>query len=1022
MTNKLPLWLKNKSSANLLAGTVVLLFIFAGFFFIQKVIATKTHYSLDQFQPAKHPLLEEDRRIRTRFHIHESSPVVVVLKAQGQATWLHPTYLKELKSLTRSVASFDEVASVKSLANIETAITDQQSFTVGTIEDLSKSAENRQKILHDPLLTPHLVSTDGKLATLIILTNRLSFKQQSDFLKNLTDLTKKNSHLYSASISGVTAISNQIATLLQDEIVKCSLISLLLSALILFALFKNISMVFLGLILVTSANIFALGTLSWMEIPLTVLSSTTPIIITLIVIALTTQTLSRIASLRNKVLPKHKHLLVFRVLREISSAHVLAASATAIGFASLMESETPIIKSYGMSVSISVLVTCAVTLALMSALLVWLPLPQKRTYPITPDMAIRFISRQRAALFSSLVLLGVLFAVMGQRLNWTARLFDDLSENHPIRQDLNVMQDQLGGALPLDLSIGKKGQPDAWKNPQNVKRLEDLVTTWRKQPGVGSVMALTDFLKATNSQGLLPQTQPALSETYFIFSMANENPLATVLSSDGAFTRIGLRMKDLPASELQALVTEIKTQAQISFPDFQIEMAGMSATVHPINEDLSRHLIYGFYSAILWIMALMMLVFRSVRWVVVAAAPNLMPPAILMGALALAQTPIKPSIAIIFAISLGIAFNNTVYLFTKIRKMLAKNPGELCVDELLREELGPCFMSGCAMMAGFAVFLFSQLAMNQIFGAFMILSIVAGLLGDLVILPTLLYMCPRLLLRDSIGAKLVPTVRLNIMNPSLQKIAIFMLLLGLGLISQTTFASAPNVQDILKKIEKTNMSPYEQVEIKMKIHEPDGAVKERVLSIKKKSDKEQKAMVKLISPTDLKGVGLLTVSSGKGEEDQWLYLPSEKRSRRIVGSNKKGRFLDSELNYEDLRASTYSQFQNKIIENKKDGNQHEIAVIESKAKPDSESSYSKIKTWVDISDYKILKSEYYGDDGKLLKIMTFNDYKKYKNLWRAQNISVKNVKKNRSTTLELKKFSQKKIDDGEFSMSALEEG
>jgi hypothetical protein len=54
--------------------------------------------------------------------------------------------------------------------------------------------------------------------------------------------------------------------------------------------------------------------------------------------------------------------------------------------------------------------------------------------------------------------------------------------------------------------------------------------------------------------------------------------------------------------------------------------------------------------------------------------------------------------------------------------------------------------------------------------------------------------------------------------------------------------------------------------------------------------------------------------------------------------------------------------------------------------------------------------------------MTFGGYKKYKNLWRAGNIQVKNVKKNRSTILEMKKFSIKKMDDGEFSMSALEEG
>ena len=78
-------------------------------------------------------------------------------------------------------------------------------------------------------------------------------------------------------------------------------------------------------------------------------------------------------------------------------------------------------------------------------------------------------------------------------------------------------------------------------------------------------------------------------------------------------------------------------------------------------------------------------------------------------------------------------------------------------------------------------------------------------------------------------------------------------------------------------------------------------------------------MVKLLSPTDLKGVGLLTVSKNSDDESQWLYLPSEKRSRRITGSNKKGRFLDSELSFEDLSLSTYKNFSNSVIETKTQG-------------------------------------------------------------------------------------------------------
>lgn len=253
-----------------------------------------------------------------------------------------------------------------------------------------------------------------------------------------------------------------------------------------------------------------------------------------------------------------------------------------------------------------------------------------------------------------------------------------------------------------------------------------------------------------------------------------------------------------------------------------------------------------------------------------------------------------------------------------------------------------------------------------------------------------------------------------------QKYIVSSILLSMIFFTSVDSSAGEEALEILKKIEKANSNANEQAEIKMKIQEPDGSVKERSLVIKKKSTNDQKAMVKLLSPTDLKGIGLLTIAKKSDDENQWLYLPSEKRSRRITGSNKKGRFLDSELSFEDLSLSTYKNFSNSVIETKTQGD-HKIAVIESKAKKQDDTTYSKIKTWVDTTSNRLLKVEYYDESAELLKVMTFTNYKKYQNVWRAQNITVKNVKKNRGTTLEIKKVSLKTIPDSAFSISALEE-
>lgn len=226
-------------------------------------------------------------------------------------------------------------------------------------------------------------------------------------------------------------------------------------------------------------------------------------------------------------------------------------------------------------------------------------------------------------------------------------------------------------------------------------------------------------------------------------------------------------------------------------------------------------------------------------------------------------------------------------------------------------------------------------------------------------------------------------------------------------------------EDVLKKLETGLNSKDETALVDMTIIESNGQSKERRLEIKKRNAGKQEVMVRLHKPADVKGIGLLSIVD-KSSENQWLYLPSQKKSRRIASTSKKEKFLDSEFSYEDFSASTYKNFKNSLkkeesIEGKP------VKVVESVANS-GDSPYQKIVTWVDSSTYKPLKTEYYDHEGKLLKIMDFSDYKQFgKGVWRAQVVKVENVQNKRKTILKL---SDLKINSGlkekEFSKQSLE--
>ena len=59
-------------------------------------------------------------------------------------------------------------------------------------------------------------------------------------------------------------------------------------------------------------------------------------------------------------------------------------------------------------------------------------------------------------------------------------------------------------------------------------------------------------------------------------------------------------------------------------------------------------------------------------------------------------------------------------------------------------------------------------------------------------------------------------------------------------------------------------------------------------------------LIRFLSPPDVRGVGYLAHHRRGMNPDEWLYLPSMKRERRIGARDREGAFVGTSFNYEDL--------------------------------------------------------------------------------------------------------------------------
>ncbi|MCB0366994.1 MAG: outer membrane lipoprotein-sorting protein [Bdellovibrionaceae bacterium] len=986
----------------------------------------RTHYSFDQFLPADHPLLKQDLSIQKTFNLEASSPYLLTLSLppDSRASWLTPAWMERLQELTRSLHGTSEVDKVTSLSNIRLAVSDEHSFGTGTLLEIQKQGQFRQDRLPWSLLIPQVLSLDHK-HTLVAVYPRLDLSS-SDHEALHQKLYQTAHHYFSTAriqVGGGPAIKTEMNKLLMSEIQRFLVLSLLAALAVLAFVVKSPWALVVALLSVALANLFGLGFMAAMGLTFTVLSTTVPVLITVTAVAVSTHTFVR---LNEESKGGHLHFsMVFRVLRELALPHLLTAITTAVGFATLLFNDSELIREYGLSVATAVLMSCVVTQLVLAVGLSRLPCLITRDWRPLRLFFARRILQHREILFVTVLSACLLIGLNGNSMNWGARLFDDLPSGQPARTSTEFISAKLGGVIPLEFSVqAPKGSEKFWLNPETLQKLHQLTERWRAKPEVLSALSLADWIRAGNGQGHLPSDSKAVAEIHFLYGMDRNNPLRQSLTSSGEFTRISLRLADLPASDMTQLVHQLAGDIEGEFPGVITQKGGWAATVPEVGQQLSQTLMYGFFQALFWIFVLLCVIFRSVRWALVAVIPNLVPGAIIAGALSITQTPIKPGIALIFAISLGIAFDNTVYILERLKHRL-KSKGHLPIATTLARELSPCLASSLSLFAGFSVFLFSYFSINQTFGLFMILSLIAGLIGDLVLLPTVLGLFPRLLGSGSKPDRPLATVIPLFVKeaPSMMKKAAALALItmiGLALSNSVDATNQLTAEQILGKVEQRLSAPNEFVTLKMKIHEADGSNKERTLQIKRKnSSQNQKALVRLLAPSDLRGVSVLTVQEGD-EESQWLYLPSAGRSRRITGSSTSSRFLDSDLNYEDFRFSTYKAFNNKIsgYQNKPEG--QEVVII-SDAKKDAESSYSKIKTWINLKHFRIVKSEYYDKDGKPLKVIKFGNYKAvHKRFWRARQMRVENLQTNTTTELTMTGLSTKKLEDSEVSLSALE--
>ena len=239
-------------------------------------------------------------------------------------------------------------------------------------------------------------------------------------------------------------------------------------------------------------------------------------------------------------------------------------------------------------------------------------------------------------------------------------------------------------------------------------------------------------------------------------------------------------------------------------------------------------------------------------------------------------------------------------------------------------------------------------------------------------------------------------------------------------------------REIMEKVNARDVGDSSSGEMEMILIDKKG--KKRIRKLKTfggKKGKDTLSLMFFISPADVKNTGFLTYDykkSGK-DDDQWLYLPALRKTKRIAAGDKSGSFMGSDLNYSDMTTPDLDLYDYTLM---KETDVRGEKVWQIKAVPKSKdeaekSGYSKSVIFIRQDNYVMIRAVRWVHKKRRNKYIDVKKLEKIDGIWVSTetHVTTKTGKKTLHKTILKEnniRFNQDEVNEDFFTIRRLEKG
>lgn len=519
----------------------------------------------------------------------------------------------------------------------------------------------------------------------------------------------------------------------------------LLLMLTIFALFRSWRWLLLPLAVVQLTLALTRGTLVLLGLQLSMVSSMLSAIVTVVGVATVVHIIVRYRNAQSRGLTPVESL---QQAGQLLAAPIFFACLTdAAGFASLMTSQVGPVHDFGLMMAIgSLMVLLSVILAVPGIVLLGQH-SQPTNTPVLDEGALgQFlerllqISQRHAKLIAAIIIIATGFAIYGStRLERETDFTRNFRQESRLVQEYEFVEQHFGGAGVWDILLPPTTQLSR-AYLSRVLALENILE--KKIPHLNKAISIADVLDAGTGglKKLKLLARPAITTGLSVMRARMEAFVAAILREQPRSVQLRLLLRSperLEAAEKNELIAKVRKTAQAVFPG--AEVTGYYVLLNELIESLLRDQWTTFSVAAVAIFVMMTLAFRSLPLAFATLIPNVLPVLLLFGAMGWLGIKINMGAAMIAAVSLGLSVDGSIHYVMSYQRLRRENASLTDALVAVQATVGrAAIFATLALVIGFATLCYSEFIPTIYFGAMVSLSMIGGLVGNLLVLPLLI--------------------------------------------------------------------------------------------------------------------------------------------------------------------------------------------------------------------------------------------------------------------------------------------